>query len=50
MRHIDFSKTFDCIDHQILISKLKCIDWTSYFENRYQGTLVEGTSLRIDNR
>ena len=48
---IDFSKAFDCIDHKILISKLKLYGLdnkaikfiTSYFSNRYQRTCVDGS-------
>ena len=47
---IDFSKAFDSIDHQILISKLKLYGLddnsisiiTSYFANRFQQTRVDG--------
>ena len=52
---IDFSKAFDCIDHQILISKLKLYGLddkvvnliSSYFGNRYQCTYVEGNRSDI---
>ena len=47
---IDFSRAFDCIDHNILISKLKLYGLdskavsfiSSYFNNRYQCTKVDG--------
>ena len=47
---IDFSKAFDCIDHKILISKLKLYGLdrnsiafiSSYFESRHQRTCVDG--------
>ena len=43
---IDFSRAFDCIDHSILIAKLKLYGLdtkaisfiSSYFNNRYQHT------------
>ena len=53
---IDFSKAFDCIDHNILISKLKLYGLdhsaiafiTSYFGNRYQQTTVDGYTSNIN--
>ena len=47
---IDFSKAFDCIDHNILISKLTLYGLdpsaiafiTSYFESRKQRTIIDG--------
>ena len=52
---IDFSKAFDCIDHHILISKLKLYGLddkaisfiSSYFDNRYQRTCVNGNISEI---
>ena len=52
---IDFSKAFDCIDHNILISKLKLYGLdtkaisfiSSYFDNRYQRTCIDGQSSDI---
>ena len=52
---IDFSKAFDCIDHQILIEKLKLYGLnekaisfiSSYFDNRYQRTRVDGNISEI---
>lgn len=49
---LDFSKAFDCVDRDILLAKLKkmnfsenSIQWTcSYLTNRYQRTVVEGNS------
>ena len=47
---IDFSRAFDCIDHNILLSKLKLYGLdekallfiSSYFNNRYQSTVIDG--------
>ena len=52
---IHFSKAFDCIDHNILISKLKLYGLdakaisfiSSYFNNRYQRTHVDGNISEI---
>ena len=53
---IDFSRAFDCIDHQILLSKLQLYGLdvkamsliSSYFENRYQSTVIDGNVSDMD--
>ena len=53
---IDFSRAFDCIDHNILLSKLKLYGLdekaiafiSSYFNNRYQRTKVDGHISKLN--
>ena len=53
---IDFSRAFDCIDHQILLSKLKLYGLdrmsiqfiSSYFKNRYQTTVIDGNVSTVE--
>ena len=46
---IDFSRAFDCIDHQILLSKSKLYGLnhkSSYFSNRDQSTVIDGNYVK----
>ena len=56
---VDLSAAFDCVDHGLLLEKMKimgfdksCIQWCkSYLSNRYQCVYIEGAQsdfLRID--